>query len=131
MSRKLVALNQSSGVLLVCLGYNSMCLGVPFIAPRAKGVVCSVFVRTWLPYVRGCTGLSGAHRTVNSARFISIPTTPTVELAIASFVFPAHRTVRCCHVSTVDYALIIDAGESRWPPGSPDSLVHTGQSSEL
>jgi hypothetical protein len=40
----------------------------------------------------------------------------------------AHRTVRCCHVSACDYAPTVGAGESHWPTGSPDSLVHTGQS---
>jgi hypothetical protein len=44
-----------------------MRLGVPFIAPRDLGVVGAPFGRLWLPYVRECTGLSGAHRTVNSA----------------------------------------------------------------
>jgi hypothetical protein len=45
-----------------------MRLGVPFIAPRYLGVVGAPFGRPWLPSVRGCTELSGAHRTVNSAR---------------------------------------------------------------
>jgi hypothetical protein len=41
---------------------------VPFIAPRGLGAVGAPFGRPWLPYVHGCTGLSGAHRTVNSAQ---------------------------------------------------------------
>jgi hypothetical protein len=45
-----------------------MRIGVPFIAPRDLGAVGSPFGRPWLPSVRGCTGLSGAHRIVNSAR---------------------------------------------------------------
>jgi hypothetical protein len=45
-----------------------MCLGVPFITPRDLGAVGAPFGRLWLPFVRECTGLSGAHRTVNSAR---------------------------------------------------------------
>jgi hypothetical protein len=48
----------------------------------------------------------------------------TVELAVASFGCLAHRTVRCCHVSTVDYAPTVGAGESRWPPGSLESPVN-------
>jgi hypothetical protein len=51
-----------------CLVYCSMRLGVPFIAPRDLEVVRALFGRLWLPSVRGCTGLSGAHQTVNSAR---------------------------------------------------------------
>jgi hypothetical protein len=45
-----------------------MRLGVPFIAPRDLGAVRAPFGRLWLPSVRGCTGLSGAHQTLNSAR---------------------------------------------------------------
>jgi hypothetical protein len=47
-----------------------MRLGVPFIAPRDLGVVGAPFGRLWLPSVHGCTGLSGAHRTVNSVRAV-------------------------------------------------------------
>jgi hypothetical protein len=45
-----------------------MRLGVPFIGSRDQGAVGAPFGRSWLPSVRGCTGLSGAHRIVNSAR---------------------------------------------------------------
>jgi hypothetical protein len=51
-----------------CLVLSSMRLGVPFIAPRDLGAVGVPFGRPWLPFVRGCTGLSGAHQIVNSAR---------------------------------------------------------------
>jgi hypothetical protein len=44
-----------------------MRLGVRFIVPRHLGVVGAPFGRPWLPSVCGCTGLSGAHQTVNSA----------------------------------------------------------------
>jgi hypothetical protein len=43
-----------------------MRLGVPFIDPRELGAVGAPFGKLWLPSVRGCTRLSGAHRTVNS-----------------------------------------------------------------
>ena len=39
---------------------------VPFIAPRDLGAIGAPFGRPWLPSVRMCTGLSGAHRTLNS-----------------------------------------------------------------
>jgi hypothetical protein len=53
-----------------------------------------LFGRPWLPSVCRCTGLSGAHWITNSVCLLSIPTTPTVGLAVASFDCPAHRTVR-------------------------------------
>jgi hypothetical protein len=122
--KSVIALNRSFGVLSICLGYSSMRLGGPFIALRAKGAFSSLFGRPWLPSVRGCTKLSIVHWTVNSARFLSIPATPIVELVVASFGCLAHRTVRCCHVSTMDYAPTVGAGESHWPSGSPDSPMN-------
>jgi hypothetical protein len=38
---------------------------------------------------------------------------------------------RGCHMATADCASTVGAGESRWPPDSPNSPVHTGQSDEL
>jgi hypothetical protein len=49
-----------------------MRLGVPFIAPRQLGAVENKSGRPSLPSVVGCTGQSGAHRTLSGARFISI-----------------------------------------------------------
>jgi hypothetical protein len=56
-----------------------MRLGVPFIAPRQLGAVESKSGRPFLPSVFGCTGqsgahrtLSGAHRTLSGARFLSL-----------------------------------------------------------
>jgi hypothetical protein len=44
-----------------------MRLGVPFIALRDLEAVGAPFGRLWLAAIRGFTGLSGAHRTVNNA----------------------------------------------------------------
>ena len=49
-----------------------MRLGVPFIAPRQLGAVESKSGRPSLPSVVGCTGQSGAHRTLSGARFPSL-----------------------------------------------------------
>jgi hypothetical protein len=49
-----------------------MRLGVPFIAPRQLGAVESKSGRPILPSVVGCTGQSGAHRTLSGARFLSL-----------------------------------------------------------
>jgi hypothetical protein len=54
-------------VLKVCLCTTPWRLGGPFIAPRNLGAVGDPFGRPRLPSVRGCTGLSGAHRAVHSA----------------------------------------------------------------
>ena len=55
-----------------CFVYSSMRLGVPFIAPRQLGAVESKSGRPFLPSVVGCTGQSGAHRTLSGARFPSL-----------------------------------------------------------
>jgi hypothetical protein len=63
-----------------------MHLGVPFMAPMDLGAVGAPFGRPWLPFVRGCIGLSGAHRTVNSAT--------TMKSWIGWFHVLGHRTIR-------------------------------------
>jgi hypothetical protein len=72
-------------MLKVCLCSAPWCLGGPFIAPRDLGAIGASFGRPRLPSVRGCIGLPSAHQTLNSARFLSIPAKPTVELAIGYF----------------------------------------------
>jgi hypothetical protein len=57
-----------NGGLLLC----SMCLGVPFIAPRQLGAIGSPFGRQFLPSVGWRTRQSGAPPDMYSARFISI-----------------------------------------------------------
>jgi hypothetical protein len=52
--------------------FSSMRLGVPFIAPRQLGAVESNQGRQFLPSVSWRTGQSGAHRTLSSARFLSL-----------------------------------------------------------
>jgi hypothetical protein len=47
--------------------YCSMAPKGSFYSPRDLGAVGAPFGRHWLPSVRGCTGLSGAHRTLHSA----------------------------------------------------------------
>jgi hypothetical protein len=54
------------------LVYCSMCLGVPFIAPRQLGSVGAPFGMQFLPSVHGRTGQSGAPPDMNSARFLSL-----------------------------------------------------------
>jgi hypothetical protein len=61
-------------ILSECLGDSCMRLGVPFIAPTQLGAVEDQHGRLSLPFVEGCTALSGAppdspvhHRTVTVA----------------------------------------------------------------
>jgi hypothetical protein len=65
------------------LVYCSIRLGPPFIAPRQLGAVGAPFGRPLLPSVRGCTGLSGAHRTVNSTRTGRIKESPDWLVKVA------------------------------------------------
>jgi hypothetical protein len=73
------------------LVYRSICLGIPFIAPRELGAVGAPFGRPLLPSVRWRTGLSGAHRTVNSAHTRRGRESP--DWLVSSFV--GHQTVWC------------------------------------
>jgi hypothetical protein len=47
-------------MLSKCLGHSSICLGVPFIAPRQLGAVGDNLGRQFLPPVEWRTGQSGA-----------------------------------------------------------------------
>jgi hypothetical protein len=80
------------------LVYSSMRLGVPFIVPRQLGAVENKSRRPSLPSVVGCTGQSGAHRTLSGARFPSLNS--AVDRCRLLQIWRtgqsgAHRTVRC------------------------------------
>jgi|SRR5688572_22843930 hypothetical protein len=105
-----------------------MRLWVPFIAPRQLGAVEVPFRRQFLPSVGWRTGQSGAPPDMNSPcpvpdllPFLAKPTiAPSVPLA--------HRTVRCDQLTVGSgHASPVGAGAV----GSPDSPVHTEQSSEF
>jgi hypothetical protein len=126
-------------MLSECLGYSSMRLGVPFIAPRQLGAVEGQLGRPNLPYVGWCTGQSGAppdspyscpvrNRIPNQAH----PAIgPRGRLAHRTL-FGAHQTVRCvqptvgtttCHAKiarpTVGAGGRWLTGQSGAPPDSP------------
>jgi hypothetical protein len=69
-------------MLSECLGYSSMRLGVPFIAPRQLGAVGDHQGRLRLPSVGWCTGQSGAppdiHCSLSGADLLPKMTQPTV-----------------------------------------------------
>jgi hypothetical protein len=121
-----------------CLVFSSMCLGVPFIAPRQLGAVGSNPGRQFLPSVRWRTGQSGAppdrHCSVSGADSFPKLAQPTVE----DLEPLAHRTIRCphqtvgsasCHTRiaqpTVGAADRWLTGQSGAPPDSPVNYSRT------
>jgi hypothetical protein len=74
-----------------CLGYSSMRLGVPFIAPRQLGAVESIPGRQFLSSVAWRTGQSGADFFPSLAK----PTVGALEPLAHRTLSGAHRTVRC------------------------------------
>jgi hypothetical protein len=105
-----------------------MRLGVPFIAPRQLGAVENKSGRPSLPSVVGCTGQSGAHRTLSGARFISIHGAVDRCRPLEIWEPMAHRTVRCTPDSPVPpsdrwlgHVSHADCAADRWP-GRP--LAH-------
>jgi hypothetical protein len=121
-----------------CLGNSSMCLGVPFIAPRQLGVVGTQQGRQFLPSVGWRTGQSGAspdsHCSMSGADLLPKLVQPTV----ATLAWLAHRTVWCPqptvgagHASPADYTDDRCSG-GRWltgqsgaPPNSPVNYSRT------
>jgi hypothetical protein len=74
-------------MLKVCLGYSSMRLGVPFIAPRQLGAVGGILGRQFLPSVGWRTGQSGAP--------------PDIHCSLSGAAVGAPDTVRCTPDSPV------------------------------
>jgi hypothetical protein len=131
-------------MLRVCLGDSSMCLGVPFIAPRQLGAVGGQQGRLSLPSVGWRTGqplfMSGARSPSNSGiadfcRFVAVGAPDTVRCPLptvgAGHASPADCTTDRCAGgrwltgqsgaspdSSVNY--------SRTPPSSPESGLFTG-----
>jgi hypothetical protein len=111
--------------------YSSMRLGVPFIAPRQLRAVESNLGRLILPSVDWRTGQSGAHRTLSSARFLSLN-----GKADRWQTWSLWRTghVRCTPDSPVNYSRTSSVNSRERPlrsnqPGAPDTVrCTTGQS---
>jgi hypothetical protein len=132
-------------MLSECLGFSSMRLGVPFIAPRHLGAVGGQQRRLSLPSVGWRTGQSGAppdsHCSCPVRDLLPILAQTTVadswQLAHRTL-SGAHRTVRCPlptvgvgHASPADCATDRCAGD-RWltgqfgaPPDSPMNYSRT------
>jgi hypothetical protein len=106
------------------LGFLSMGLGVPFIAPRQLGAVESIPGRRFLPSVAWRTGQSGADFFPSLAK----PTVGVSEPLAHRTLFGAHRTVRCPLLTVGSATRRVRI--TRPTVGSPDCWL-TGQSGDL
>jgi hypothetical protein len=127
-------------MLSECLGYSSMRLGVPFIAPSQLGAVGGQQGRLSLPSVGWRTRQSGAppdnHCSCPVRDLLPILAQTTVadswQLAHQTL-SGAHRTVRCPLPTVgVGHASPADCAGGRWltgqssaPPGSPVNYSRT------
>jgi hypothetical protein len=125
-------------MFVVSLGGSSMCLGVPFIAPRQLGAVGGQQGKPSLPSVEWRTGQSGAPSDSHSRRSGADLLPFLVQMTVVASGLMAHRTVRCPlptvgagHVSPADCAADRCAGD-RWltgqsgaPPNSPVNYSRT------
>jgi hypothetical protein len=128
-------------MLSECLFFSSMCLGVPFIAPRQLVVVEDQQGRTNLPSVGWCTGQSGAppdsHCSCPVRDLLPFLTQPTVgpqDRLAHQTLSDAHRTVRCTQPTVVaGHASRADCAADRWLTGQsgapPDSPVNYSRTS--
>jgi hypothetical protein len=126
-------------ILRECLGYSSMRLGVPFIAPRQLGAIEDNLGRPILPSVVWCTRQSGAPPDSHCSCPVRdcLPNKAQSTVA-ASGPMGAHRTVRCPlptvgagHASPADCAAdrcAVDrwlTGQSGAPSDSPVNYSRT------
>jgi hypothetical protein len=119
-------------MLSECLCDSSMCLGVPFIAPRQLGAIGGQQGRPNLPSVGWCTRQSGAPPDSHCSCLVRDLLPFLAHPTVAASGPLAHRTVRCPlptvgagHASPADCAADRCAGD-RWlteqfgaPPDSP------------
>jgi hypothetical protein len=108
-------------MLSECLVYCSICLRVPFIAPRQLGAVGDQLGGQILPSVEWCTGQSGAPPDMNSTCPVLDFLPYWVQPTIGPLGPLAHRTV-WCDQPTVGLATCRPLAAGAF--GSPDSLLH-------
>jgi hypothetical protein len=127
-------------MFLVSLVSSSMCLGVPFIAPRQLGAVGGQLGRPNLPSIEWCTGQSGAppdsHCSCPVRDLLPFLAHPSVGLCgrlAHRTLSGAHQTVRCAQPTVVvGHASPVDRAADRWligqsgaPPDSPVNYSRT------
>jgi hypothetical protein len=130
LTQRIKCVESESGSLrmfLESLESCSMCLGVPFIAPRQLGAVGGQLGRPILPSAKWCTGQSGAPPDSHCSSLVrdllpyqAHPTVGPRDRLAYRTLSGAHRTVRCAQPT-------VGAGD-RWLTGLsgalPDSPVN-------
>jgi hypothetical protein len=125
--------SRSLRMLSECLGNSSMCLGVPFIAPRQLGAIGGQLGRPNMPSVGWCTGQSGAppdshcsYPVRDLLPFLAHPTVgPRGQLAHRTL-SSAHRTVRCAQPTVAaGHASPADCAADRWLTGQSGAPSHS------
>jgi hypothetical protein len=109
-------------ILSECLGDSSMCLGVPFIAPRQLGAIGGQQGRLRLPSVGWRTGQSGAPPDSHCSclvrdllPFLAHPTIGPQDRLAHQTLSGAHRTVRCPPpIVGADHASSENCAADRW-----------------
>jgi hypothetical protein len=125
------------GMIKECLGYSSMRLGVPFIAPRHLGAVGTQQGRQFLPSVGWRIGQSGAppdsHYSMSGADLLPFLAQSTIGSSgwlAHRTLSDAHRTVRCPQPTVGPLVRATRRPRIARPTvalaavGSPDSPVH-------
>jgi hypothetical protein len=115
-------------MLSECLGYSSMCLGVPFIASRQLGAVEDQHGRLSLPSVKWHTGQSGAppdsYCSLSSADLLSF----LAQTTVAALGQLAHRTLSGAHCRPLELPRVAHGLRGRplaqTTIGSSDSPVY-------
>jgi hypothetical protein len=127
--------SRSLRMFLESLVSSSMCLGVPFIAPRQLGAVGDQFGRPSLPSVEWCTGQSGAPSDSHCSSLVCDLLPHLAHPTVGPRDRLAHRTVRCAQPTVgTSHVSRDDRAADRWPRAP---LAHrtvrctTGQSGEL
>jgi hypothetical protein len=84
-------------MLIECLVFCSMRLGVPFIAPRQLGVFGDHLGRQFLPSVEWCTGQSYAPPDIYCSSLVCDLFPFLAKLTVGSLDLLAHRTLSGAH----------------------------------
>jgi hypothetical protein len=117
-------------MLSECLSDSSMCLGVPFIAPKQLEAVGGQLGRPNMPSVGWCTGQFSAPPDIHCScpvrdllPFLAHPTIGSWGRLAHRTLFDAHRTARCAQPTVAaGHASPVDCAADRWIIGQSGEL---------